>query len=251
MIDVENQYGTKERQIELLEMIRDIDSILRSHGISYSLSGGTLIGAVREKGFIPWDDDIDIMVDRANFDRICALFRAEKDLPYVLNDYLWVRRIQKKNDSRKGLQAATVDVFVMDNCPNNPLVQKSKVALIKTLQGMMKEEIDLSQVSLVYKVCLIATALAGRCFSYRKKLHWYDKVSMIGNKRQTAWLGMYNDLFKNLSLKYDRDTFAKYQDATFEGVTLPITAKYDSYLTTVYGNYLTPPAEEERKPEHM
>lgn len=53
MMDKENRYGTRDRQIELLRMITDIDAILQKHEVKYSLYGGTLLGAVRDKGFIP------------------------------------------------------------------------------------------------------------------------------------------------------------------------------------------------------
>lgn len=101
MIDTQNQYGTKERQLDLLEMLREVDILLREAGIQYSLCGGTLLGAVREQGFIPWDDDVDIMVDRVNFNRLLAVFRSKENMEYVLNDVLWVRRIQRRMHHEK------------------------------------------------------------------------------------------------------------------------------------------------------
>lgn len=251
MIDYDNQYGTKERQLELLEMLREVDVLLRDGGVQYSLCGGTLLGAVRDKGFIPWDDDIDIMVNRHNFNKLLKLFRTTRDTGYSLNDYLWVRRIQKEGESRPDLSAPTIDVFVMDNCPDNQVVQKVKVLLIKFLQGMMKVDRQQAQVSLFYKICLVVTGLLGKLFSEKTKLCWYDRVSQIGNHSRTEQLGLYNDLFKYLNLKYSRKMFMSYIDGTFEDLVLPITAEYDNYLSTVYGDYMTPPEEKDRKPIHM
>lgn len=60
-MDVNNEYGTLEVQKYLLEVMKYVDTFCREHNIKYSLDAGTLLGAVRHKGFIPWDDDIDIV----------------------------------------------------------------------------------------------------------------------------------------------------------------------------------------------
>lgn len=251
MMDNQNQYGTKERQIELLEMLREVNDLLHEHEVNYSLCGGTLLGAVREKGFIPWDDDIDIMMDRSSFNKLLALFQSKRNMEYDLNDVLWIRRIQKKNSFKQNVSIPTIDVFVMDNCPDNKLMQAIKLFLIKMLQGMMKDGKKHSDVSLFYRICLIITAIIGKLFSQRRKLLWYDRVSQIGNRTESKQLGLYNDLFINLNLKYSRDMFSKYINSSFEDLTLPITAEYDNYLSTVYGDYMTPPEESDRKPMHM
>ncbi len=69
-----NEYGLAERQNELLNMLKDVDKILTGNGIAYSLCGGTLLGAIRHKGFIPWDDDVDIMLDRKNYKKMVDMF---------------------------------------------------------------------------------------------------------------------------------------------------------------------------------
>ena len=251
MIDKEDRYGTRKRQIELLRMIKDIDAILQKHGVKYSLHGGTLLGAVRDNGFIPWDDDIDIIVDRDNFNKLVDAFKTETGSEYVLNDYLWVRRIQRSDDSRVGILKTTIDVFVADHCPDNILLQKLKLFLIKMLQGMMKVERDISGVSYIYKLCLIATGLLGKVFTARFKLRMYDSVSQIGNGQESKYLGIYNELFKYLGLKYDSKMLAEYMTTQFEDTNFPIIKEYDYYLKLVYGDYMTPPPEEERKPLHL
>ena len=78
-MDIENKYGALEYQQITLAMMKDIHRFLMSEGIKYSLCGGSLLGAIRESGFIPWDDDLDIMMDRENFGYI--VFKGKKTIP--------------------------------------------------------------------------------------------------------------------------------------------------------------------------
>ena len=231
-------------------MAKDVDRLLRAGGVEYSLCGGSLLGAIRESGFIPWDDDVDIMVDRVNYDRLRAIF-AEPRSGYCLRRHLWVDRIQRCDDRRGGLLAATIDIFVMDNCPDNAVLRRLKLLLIMTLQGMMKETGSFKDFSLPYRACLCITHLLGRPFSDETKFGWYQRVSRIGNGKRTRYLTGYNDLFKLLKLRYTNRLFDGIVYHAFEDTSLPITEEFDSYLTTQYGDYMKPPVEEDRVPEHV
>ena len=251
MNQLSRQYGTYEKQAELLAMIKDIDQLFAENDIQYSLCGGTLLGAVRENGFIPWDDDIDIMVERANYNKITSLFeKIGGGYRYILKRHLWIDRIQRSDDSRKGIYATSIDIFIMDHCPDSHILRQIKILLIKILQGMMKQEQIYENHSLVYKACLWLTHLLGKPFSDERKFRWYQSVSQIGNNKETEYLTGYNDLFKLLKLRYTGHLFDKIVRHEFEDLILPITAEYDSYLRTQYGDYMTPPKESDRIPIH-
>ena len=250
MNQLSHQYGTYEKQEELLAMIKDIDQLFYDNDIEYSLSGGSLLGAIREKGFIPWDDDIDIMVDRKNYNKILALFWQGNGSQYRLNRYLWVERIQRTDDKRDGLFASTIDVFVMDHCPDNAVIQKIKLFLIMMLQGMMKEEHVFAGQSGIAKACLGITWMMGKPFPDDLKYRWYQKAAQIGNEKESKYITGYTDLFKCLKYKYTNQLFQRIIRQPFEDSTLPITAEYDSYLKTQYGDYMTPPEEKDRIPVH-
>jgi len=252
MNQLSRQYGTYEKQEILLSMIKDIDLLFTQNNIAYSLCGGTLLGAVRENGFIPWDDDIDIMVNRQDYNKIVALFSSSGDSTnYCLRRYLWIDRIQRRDDSREGLFADTIDVFVMDNCPNNVILRKVKVLLIKVLQGMMKVDHNSDGQSMFYKVCLWITRLLGKPFSEDRKFKWYQLIAQIGNRNKADYLTGYTDSFNLLSLRYSGKLFDSVIKHRFEDIELPITSEYDSYLTTQYGDYMTPPSKEDRNPTHI
>ncbi len=78
-MDVENKYGTLEMQQYYIPIMEYIDGLCIKHGIKYTISDGSLIGAIRHKGFVPWDDDIDISFDRHNYNKFLCVVEKELD----------------------------------------------------------------------------------------------------------------------------------------------------------------------------
>ena len=252
MVIENDKYGTKARQQELLAMLKEVDAFLTKNGIKYSLCAGTLLGAVRHDGFIPWDDDVDIMVDRENYAAIIKLFEEKKDeTRFTLNKILWIHRIQDKDDNTNSLKTATIDIFVFDNIPTNTFVRKFKLLTMKLLQGMLKTDIDYKKFSVFYKICLFCTHILGKLFTHNFKFKLYDRVARIGNKKDCEYLGSYFSPFNNLKLQYSKTLMNEIVLHKFEDTEMPIPAEYDNYLTQQYGDYMTPPKEENRISEHM
>lgn len=251
-MDDKNQYGTRERQEELLAMLKNVDAFCQKHSISYSLAGGSLLGAIRHNGFIPWDDDVDLMVDRENLNKFLKAFREfPHETPYYLNRYLWVYRIQEVNNTKEGLLRPTIDIFVLDHCPNSSLLRKLKTFMIMMLQGMMKIEPDYKNIGFVMKACVFVTHVLGKLFPEDKLFRAYDRVSQIGNKKPQKYVAAYDYPFSYLNRRYRSDILESFTMHPFEDVNLPIITAYDHYLTEHYGNYMTPPKEEDRVSEHM
>ena len=250
MIGAESdKYGTSQRQRELLEMLKEVDTFFKSNGIVYSLCGGTLLGAIRHNGFIPWDDDVDIMVDRENFEKFHAVIENFKGFHW--EHELWVDRIRKDEVPDAEIKEATIDVFVMDYCPDNAFLRFVKRLLVMIMQGMMHRNISYKDHSLVMNICLTATFVMGKLLPHNFKYRLYHKIAQIGCGRPQKTITGYTDLFKLLSKRYPGDLFNKISDHTFEDTVLPVSDKYDEYLTTQYGNYMVPVSEAERLPNHM
>lgn len=247
-----DEYGVRARQIELLSMLKEVDAFLRSNGIKYSLCAGTLLGAVRHDGFIPWDDDVDIMVDRENYSKLLKLFEDKKnETRFVLNKILWVYRIQDKDDDTNSLKTPTIDIFVFDHCPDGKFMRKYKLMLMKLLQGMMKTEKDYSKFSAFYKICLWITRIIGKLFTHNFKFKMYDRAARIGNQKDSQYLGSYFSPFNNLKLQYSKTLMNEMIEHQFEDTVMPIAAEYDNYLTQQYGDYMTPPKKQDRVAQHM
>ena len=128
-----------------LEALLEVDRICKKFGITYQLFSGTLLGAIRHKGFIPWDDDIDICMLRNDYDRFIEVCKTELDTTYFLQNYETdknfihnITRIRKNNTI--ALQSACaeldmhhgifIDIFPMDNIVPHSIVGNIQIALL-------------------------------------------------------------------------------------------------------------------------
>lgn len=240
---MEQEIDLKEIQSELLSMMKDIHEICLANGIQYSLTGGSLLGAIRESGFIPWDDDIDIMVDRDNYQLLCKA--VSDDDRYELGRGPWLQHIKPKEYNSE--IEPYVDVFILDNLPDNSIKAKGKIFLLRMLQGMLKEEVEYEGFSIAYKICIFATHILGKLFTRRLKLRLYDRAAQIGNTNPTQFISITNDSFGLLKMKHRAEIMTSFEEHIFEDTNLFVTKSYKDYLTARYGvDYMTPPPATER-----
>ena len=251
MINEQDKYGTRQVQRYLLPMLVDIDAFCRANNIEYSLMGGGLLGAVRHQGFVPWDDDLDIIFTRENYEKFIRL-APEKLTNYCLVGSIWVRRITLKDNPHADTEEGCIDLFVFDNVPDSNWKAALKNLLLKTLQGMLKQKVKYKKYSLSQKILAFGTYCVGRLFTYKFKLYLYDSVSKWGNGKPCKKVNNYVTYYSMISsMKYDADKINRYMDAEFEGKTVRIFKEYHHILTTQFGDYMTPTPEGKRMPTHI
>ena len=250
-IDVTDPYGIRDTQIRLLEILKEIDLFCRENDIQYSIDGGTLLGAVRHQGFIPWDDDADIMMDRENYKRFLEL--AKDKLPEeleIIGD-TWVKRVTRKDNPHKAEEEDCIDLFIWDHVPEQKGKRTVKHLLLKILQGMLKKDVDYTQYSTINKIRVFVTHAMGKLFTTQRKQKWYEQVSQWGNREQTSQSNIYNSFYRLISgFTYDSRIMDEFDEIRFEDTRLMATREADGYLTAYYGDYMKLPPEEERIPVH-
>lgn len=249
-MDVNNEYGTLAIQQGCVELLRVFHSFCVDNDIQYSIAYGTLLGAVRHKGFIPWDDDIDVLVDRENFDKIHnKISQSPLLLERLTEKTLWTERLTLRDADYSGSYAPTIDIFVLDHSPNNSILRKLKLFMIYALQGMIKYHLTMKKGSLLMKMFAFVTYMLGRPFTHKKKYRWYQGISKWGNRKETNYSQCYNTLFSYIPTRFPSNILDKIIRLPFEDIEVFALADYDIFLTAQYGDYMTPPKE--RKPVHL
>lgn len=242
------QQNLDEIHQELLAQLRDITRVCHAHQIEYTLMCGSLLGAVRHQGFIPWDDDIDLLMLREDFQRFREIYPREGDPRFTLT-YLntWTPRVMNRDEAKA---AAFTDFFILDSLPEGKFRRRMRLLTLRLLQGMLKRNVDYSRFNLKNKVLLFITHLMGLPFTTRWKTRMYERVSTATPGGDD--LHMSNGAFGLLTQVWHREQFSPKVMVDFDGVPCTIPEHYHPILVTLFGeDYMTPPPESERVAKHL
>ena len=248
-----------------LDILDSVHCFCINNRINYSLSSGTLIGAIRHKGFIPWDDDIDICMLRSDYERFEALFPDLLDGKFefksLCRDSQWNKPWGKIQDSRTVMyetfnddylnHGVGIDVFPMDDVPEDGgafLVwnTKRKVLVYSWMIKGMKFDPQRSFWKTIVMLCEKALLFP---FNLRQIASIIDKYIQRPNGKG------YRKVFESCDslrarISQDKADFDFFIDIEFEGKCFKSMAGYDDYLRSIYGDYMTLPPENERVTHH-
>lgn len=251
----------ESKQIQV-NILKNIDLFCRNNGINYSLAGGTLIGAVRHKGFIPWDDDIDLMMLREDYDRFIKQykddyyqiisFHSNKKWHNLFSCVVDPNTVVYRWD-REWNRGIWVSIFPIDRIPDDDgAVYKmiQKVQRISHSIIRLKKSFWTNNTNVFYnitkmfgRIILMPFPNAFWCKKMEKIITSYNRITTKRYSSTSEWAF-------DIVFHFSADSFNSYVDLEFEGIKCMSCSGYDDYLRSQYGDYMKLPPEEERVPKH-
>ena len=272
---MDNSYGMLALQKVNLYILQEIDRICKKYKINYTLDSGTLLGAIRHGGFIPWDDDADIAMTRSNFEACRRIVKRELSdkLEFIMPNefkngkvfYDFTPRIiykpsarHKKNDKRDPYEGKLnhlwVDIFIIDKLPKSKPLQRLTLfsqKLIYLFSMGHRKKLDLKKYKGSMKIAVSVFSIIGKIISMKYLFRLQDRLSKLFYKsRKSSTLYYSNYQPDYIDIKVNKDWYEKYLNIKFEDTVLSIIDEYDSVLQLVYGDYMTPPPKADRIPTH-
>ena len=255
------------QEIEL-ENLRMLMEICEKNHLRYYLIGGSLLGAMRHGGFIPWDDDIDVGLPRPDYNRFVQIAKdylpAHMDIKTMTSDPNYKCYFTRLINNKKkiywdhGQYTAVIgvwmDVFPLDGLPENPLLRKLQVFRVKLNKALYKfTQIDYVSTNRTNRpfservlIRFAQITRIGRLMNADKRLKKLDRALQRYDYDTSAYAwnfsGCYGkrEIVPHIQLGGSRTT-------EFEGMQASIPEAAEDYLTSIYGNYMKLPPEDQRK----
>lgn len=251
---MEKELTLEERKQVQLDMLIEIDAFCREHNIKYALSCGTLIGAIRHKGFIPWDDDVDITMSMSDILTMRRIFTSKNmsfiDLSNNINyEFPFSRFAHNKTYAKLGKYnkdyGISIDVYPIIECKQS---DEELNKLLKCAQPLFDRHL-----------LFIKWASRLRRHTPFTKLPLFHKVmndfaNFMQNEFQQKGSGRFYQIGGYLNIFYknvwDFNPLEELVDVSFEGHHFLAPKRYDDFLRVRYGDYMQLPSENQRHPYH-
>ena len=248
-------------QLTELEILIEVDRICRKLDISYNIIAGTMLGAVRHGGFIPWDDDADVAMLRDEYERFREACRTELDESRFYfqemrdtEGYRWgygkIRRkdtlfLRQYQEDMPYEQGVFVDIFPLDAVPD-----KWALRAVKNLECYCVRKFLWSKIGKKADGSALKRAVFSAMDMVPLKAvsaYYMNMVSRAGKLKGSAWVRILMFPTPNREYGYKRKWYTGYEDIEFEGVTFRGVVDPDDYLSFKFGEYMALPPESERK----
>lgn len=260
-----NDYEIKRIEFKILKSIHDI---CMTNNINYSLAGGTLLGAIRHKGFIPWDDDVDILMTRENYERfvdyctknetafnfLCCTASNEYGQPFAKacdkNTYLIEENVIRGNYT----EGIYVDIFPIDYIGDS--VEEAKRAYAKRrfksellVAANWGKFIKSKTHGIIYEPFRLAFFIISRFINPNKLARSIESKNAKNKDTNRKYSGCFYGSYREKEI-LKSEIYEKTIMGEFEGEKFLILENYDEYLNCLYGDYMKLPPIEKQKTHH-
>lgn len=244
-----------------MELLMDIDRVCKKNGIQYYADSGTLLGAVRHRGYIPWDDDLDIAMKREDYNKFlhCALkeFPSSYRLGHPCLNNGWEQTFMRLNNSGEisfnqvhlerwhGCPwVIGIDIFPLDYLPSNKGEKNALLDLYLLIRAVfcnirennMKKEVEdgLTEIEEICKVKINRDNVKSQL------LILIDRLSQLYNVEESEEMARISFVGSDKSVIYKKEWYEEYEMMPFENIMIPVPKGYNHILRTFYGDYMIP-----------
>ncbi len=259
-------------EINLL-LLKKLDEVCRKNNIKYFLFNGTLLGAIRDNGFIPWDDDCDVAMKREDYEKFKAISKKEfneEEMEVIFpernntfHDFI-TRIIYKKEVYRKEkiyedynegvFKYLWVDIFILDDVYSKES-QKIKNYKLKFIYGLAisyRRKINFKEYRFLEKIVIFILSKIGKIYKLETIYSMYEKEAkkVYGKKEKIEFLYVSNYPIIYIDMLYRKNWFDNVEEKIFEDTKFYISKNYKEILDFDYGDYMELPKKEERVQTH-
>ncbi|MBR3362388.1 MAG: LicD family protein [Bacilli bacterium] len=256
----------RELQLCELDILKEVVKICNRHNLTYYMMGGTFLGAIRHKGFIPWDDDVDISLNREEYDKLLEILPKELPNNYKIDNFLTNKdsliyatrvensliKVKDNSASIKKIRNAWIDIFPLDGMPNNTIIRKLHEFRLLYLRLKFKYSTFSETVTQNKKDRSIHEKILVTIGNYTKIEKILDKNKCLKDLDKALrkyeyknsnyvvnFMGAYK--FKEM---FKKAIYEKYKLYDFENTKLNAPENYNFVLTQMYGNYMQIPQKD-------
>lgn len=247
-------------QLKCLEILEIIDSICKKYNIKYSLCGGSVVGAHLYQGCLPWDDDIDLMMTRPNYNKFISVCREELPVGFIIQNYqcsdeyytLFTKiinqnttLIQEMDDGSIIKSGVFVDITVYDKIPNNKIIRGFDIFLWKLSQWCLIGKVDKRGIKNILRNKFVS--LMGV-----PSTRYYNFLQTVLEKNDRVKNYTYSEIFGSFcnTKPYDKEIFENYTTINFEESQYMIVRDYVRYLECRYDRTDFREPKERQVPSH-
>ena len=256
---MDQKKSVRDVQDKILEVMKYIDAICRKNGVVYYIMGGTALGAIRHGGFIPWDDDLDIFMTPAEYDKFKAAMAADGNEKFMLQEWRTVKKhleyakvrmngttfIERAFQNRKDLQQGIyVDIMMLHKVPESGFIQKmvyyeSKFVTLYGLSQRNRRPKSRAEALVLKLMKILPSQLIARmCYN---SIYKYEDM-----KERFKWCYWITPA-KFRSGLFDKSFFEEPVDVPFEDTVLYGSKHIKEYLEYRYGDYMKLPSKEQQE----
>ncbi len=263
MLQTNENYDADQLKATQVEILKDIINITKRENLDYFIIAGTLIGAIRHQGFIPWDDDIDIAMTRKDYEALKKIINTEYSDKYFMQDYdtepnfympFGKLRLNNTLYNEGHVEHLTlhkgifIDIFILDKEPRvDGFMFNLRGHTIQVLNKLVAYRYVYQNgrnASPARKVITYASMI----FPIQFLKNTQEKLMQKNNDNPNSeYLLNYPCRYGYKKQSFHQDVYFPAKEAQFEGITVSIPNKYDEMLTRIYGDYMTIPKEEDRE----